>query len=169
MRSLGWRVGFRVKRRNLESLSGEGKKKCGFWRKGNFFSGILLFFFSFFGFLLFSFFFHSPIWKEKRKRFFFSLYQCIGWRRPFGVQERANFSCAWKGKNFFFLLSRGRFSFFFEFSIGSAQGNSSSQCASRGNVARREIKKNDPSSFFFFCFEETWNMKKNWWTIFLLF
>lgn len=69
-RSLGWRVGFRVKRGNLESLS--GGKEWGFWEEGQlFFQGFLLFFF--FGFLLFSFFFSFPNLKGKEEEipFFF--------------------------------------------------------------------------------------------------
>lgn len=119
--------------------------------RATFFQGFC-FFFSFFGFLLFSFFFIPQSEKKRGRDSFFLCTSVLAEGALLGFKRERIFHALEKGRIFFFLLSRGRFSFFFEFSIGSAQGNSSSQCASRGNVARREIKKNDPSSFFFFLF-----------------
>lgn len=68
-RSLGWRVGFRVKRGNLESLS--GGKEWGFWEEGQlFFQGFLLFFL-WISFIFLFFSFPNLKGKEEEIPFFF--------------------------------------------------------------------------------------------------
>lgn len=119
--------------------------------RATFFQGFCFFFLSL-DFFYFLFFFIPQSEKKRGRDSFFLCTSVLAEGALLGFKRERIFHALEKGRIFFFLLSRGRFSFFFEFSIGSAQGNSSSQCASRGNVARREIKKNDPSSFFFFLF-----------------
>lgn len=155
MRSLGWRVGFRVKRRNLESLSGEGKKKCGFWRKGNFFSGILLFFF--FLWISFIFFFFSfPNLKRKEEEILFFFVPVYWLKAPFWGSRESEFFMRLKREEFFFFYyQEADFHFFLNFRLGLLRVIQAVSALLVEMSLEEKLKKMILHLSFFFCFEET--------------